>query len=140
MKPITDTDVHQAAAALHHAMTADPYPEQADEFLARSSVWHEASQDKQRRGELRARVRDLVVDAADVSEWAIELGATGLQPYHSHAWRSEGGFDVAVQVAASPRMLPGIRREFVRAVHTAVENTYASFMARIPARSQEPTR
>lgn len=129
---LTDIQLHRAAAALHHALTEDIQPEQADRFLRRHLAFCAIEPGSPRQKEIRGTVADLVNGAAYVSEWAVELGALNLTPYHTHAWRTEDSFDLAVQLAAGDELKPAFRKELARAVHQAVEGVYGKFLGRVP--------
>lgn len=128
----TDNHLHRAAADLHHALATSPISVDADQFISRHPAWDASEAGIASRVELRARVADLVTHAADTSEWAVELGALSLTPYHAHAWRTNEGFDVAVQLAAGVAMKPAFRNELAHAVQAAVEDVYAKFLAQVP--------
>lgn len=130
--PFTDNQLHRAAADLHHALATSPIPVDADQFLSRHPAWDASEAGLPSRVELRARVADLVTHAADTSEWAVELGALGLTPYNTHAWRTNEGVDVAVQLAAGAAMKPAFRNEVARAVQGAVEDVYAKYLGQVP--------
>lgn len=130
---LTDIQLHRAAAALlHHALTQNTEPEQADPFLRRHLAYCAVEPGSPRQAELRGRVAGLVNQAADVSEWAVELGALNLAPYYAHVWRTEDGLDLAVQLAAGDGMKPVFRRQLTRAVHQAVEGVYGKFLGQVP--------
>ncbi|MEW2568398.1 hypothetical protein [Streptomyces sp. NPDC047070] len=140
MKQMPEADVHRAAAALYNSLRPVPDLEDADPFLCRSKEWHRIEQDPASRREHRKQVLDLVAGAADVSEWAVELGQCGLKPFETYAWKSENAFDLAVQIAANAALNPAQRRELIRAVHAAVEGTYRRFFGMVPACESASTR
>ncbi len=132
MKTLPDAACQRAAASLYRYLTSDPPPTAADGFLSTHPAWKEIADDVQRKAAARARVHELVAGAADVAEWAVGLGDAGLTPFESHTWGTAAGVDFAVQIAASPDLLPAHRRELIRAVHTAVQNTYERFLGQVP--------
>lgn len=127
-----DVQVHRAAADLHHYLTTGTNPVKAREVLRGHPVWKTRDLDGTGQTDFPGQVALLVDQAADVSQWAVELGALGLTPYHAHAWRTNEGFDVAVQLAAGAAMKPAFRNELAHAVQAAVEDVYAKFLAQVP--------
>lgn len=72
----------------------------------------------------RQQIDDLIRDAADVSEWAIQLGAAGLTPHPAMACQSTSGrYNVAVQVATANDLLPDARDELIAEIRKAVDDT-----------------
>ncbi|MGW7617345.1 hypothetical protein ACWGLG_16060 [Streptomyces antimycoticus] len=72
----------------------------------------------------RQQVDDLIRDAADVSEWAIQLGAANLTPHPAMAWQSTSGrYNVAVQVATANDLIPAARDELITEIRKAVDET-----------------
>ncbi|MCQ8831840.1 hypothetical protein [Streptomyces malaysiensis] len=72
----------------------------------------------------RQQIDDLIRDAADVSEWAIQLSAASLTPHPAMAWQSTtGGYDVAVQVATANDLIPAARDELMAELRKAVGET-----------------
>ncbi|MGW3428012.1 hypothetical protein ACWDHW_08645 [Streptomyces melanosporofaciens] len=72
----------------------------------------------------RQQIDDLIRDAADVSEWAIQLGAAKLTPHPAMAWQSTtGGYDVAVQVATTRMLTDDARDELITEIRKAVGET-----------------
>jgi len=127
-----DVQVHRAAADLHHFLTTGTGPVKIDEFLRAHPAWEIHEIEDARQTDFREQVALLVDQAADVSQWAVELGALALTPYHAHAWRTNEGVDVAVQIAAGAAMKPAFRNEIAHAVQVAVEDVYAKFLGRVP--------
>ncbi|MFJ2110543.1 hypothetical protein ACIOEX_01220 [Streptomyces sp. NPDC087850] len=97
-RPYTDADLRAEAAWQHAGLTEDPdfggVGEQMEDRFVRYEVvdadhgglmpapgsprWSEAGEgefDKAQR-----KIHDLIDNAADVSEWAVDLGADGLEP------------------------------------------------------------
>jgi hypothetical protein len=126
-----DVGFHRAAAALHQELATHPHPSEVDSYLdAGPASAVEAGSEE--HAELRRRVLTLVRGAADVSEWAVELGAANLTPFHTHAWRTAAGEDFAVQLAAGEELKPAFRRVLTRAVHDAVEGVYEEYLNQVP--------
>lgn len=121
-----DTKVHQAGAAVYRELVKDLHTVEVDGYLPDLDA---GSGD---HAELRSSIADLVRGAADVSEWAVELGAAGLTPCHSYLWRTTTGEDVAVQLAAGEALKPAFRRVLTTAIHAAVEGVYEQFLNQVP--------
>lgn len=123
-----DAAIHQAAATVFRELVKDLHAVEVDGYLP----------DLDERGidagpvALRSKITDLVRGAADVSEWAIELGAANLTPFHAHAWRTPAGEDFAVQLAATDALQPAFRRVLTNAIHAAVEGFYEEFLNQVP--------
>jgi hypothetical protein len=94
-RPYTDDDLLAEAARQHVALTEDPDfmgvgeqmqgseiesllpPEEADG--AEGPHWDEVL-DEDQFSDAQRRIHGLISSAADVSEWAVHLGADGLEP------------------------------------------------------------
>ena len=76
----TDDDLRAAAALMHYAMTTEPNPTDADAVLSGHPAWANVEVGGDEEDQLRESVVELVSGAADVSEWAVNLGADGLEP------------------------------------------------------------
>ncbi|MFI0530282.1 hypothetical protein ACH3XX_09560 [Streptomyces scabiei] len=94
-RPYTDDDLRAEATRQHVALTEDPDfmgvgeqmqgseidsllpPEEADD--AEGPHWDEAL-DEDQFSDAQRRIHGLISNAADVSEWAVHLGADGLEP------------------------------------------------------------
>ncbi|MGW1300390.1 hypothetical protein ACWD5R_11340 [Streptomyces sp. NPDC002514] len=76
-RPYTDDDLRAEAARQHAALTEDPdfmgVGEQMDD-----QTWRSLSEDAYDAAQ--RSIHDLINGAADVSEWAVNLGADGLEP------------------------------------------------------------
>lgn len=95
-RPYTDDDLRAEAARQHHTATTDPdfmgIGEQMEDSIVASTedgdtglTWHEllvpeGGGSYEAYGEAQNAINDLLSKAADVSEWAINLGADGLEP------------------------------------------------------------
>ncbi len=93
--PYTDSDLRSEAARQYNTLTSDPDfmgvgeqmqgsevesllpPEEADG--AEGAHWEDILE-KEAFGEAQERIHDLINGAADVSKWAIDMGADGLEP------------------------------------------------------------
>ncbi|MCT2591107.1 DUF6011 domain-containing protein [Streptomyces sp. N2-109] len=152
-RPYTDADLRTEAARQHAALTAKPdlhyvgmqmvgipIASRADE---RRGCWHDLDdiagdgvdgRDTDPFGTAQRAVNDLMVGAADTSEWAVQLGAAGLEPHPSQAWMCAGvGYELAVQVATSPDLKAGAREELLREIRAAVDATVRRVLNRQPA-------
>ncbi|MER8158123.1 hypothetical protein [Streptomyces sp. NPDC094472] len=93
--PYTEDDLRAEAAAQHAVLTEDPdfmgVGEQMDDDIVTSTetdgggrTWSELLPYEADGGEAynsaQRKVHDLIRGAADVSEWAVNLGADGLEP------------------------------------------------------------
>ncbi|MFJ3949019.1 hypothetical protein ACIPXV_02970 [Streptomyces libani] len=94
-QPYTDDDLRAEAARQHAALTEDPeymcVGEQMADHIVEStredgaprnwdSVLRLNADDYEQFEAAQRRVHALVAGAADVSEWAVDLGADGLEP------------------------------------------------------------
>lgn len=128
--PYTDADLYAEAARQHHALTEDPdfmgVGEQMDGRRIPSTDdglggmgWDGLPDDHYRAAQ--RRIHDLINDAADVSEWAVQLGAAGLSETVTHGWHCSGrGWDLAVQIAHHQQIDPGVLDAIDAAVKGAV--------------------
>lgn len=98
-QPYTDEDLRTEAARQHATLTEDPDfmgvgeqmqdqeiesllpPEEADG--AEGPHWDEVL-DEDQFDEAQRKIHSLISHAADVSEWAVDLGADGLEPSDDH--------------------------------------------------------
>lgn len=120
--PYTDTDLRAEAARQHAGLTEDPdyvgIGEQMDD-----EIWRGLSEDDYDAAQ--RSIHDLINGAADVSEWAVNLGAAGLTRTVSMGWYVSGsGWDLAVQIAHLPQIKPEVRDEIESAVRRAVERVF----------------
>lgn len=132
--PYTDDDVLRAAIRAHRELTNRMDTATADHGLSMQPDWPWVDVGSDEHDALRKRVADLVLEAPSMAQWAIELGAAGLDQTEAHAWTGTEGLDVAVQIAVNPRVLPAIRREMMRAAQAGIEGVYAKFLGREPQR------
>lgn len=78
-------------------------------------------------------IDDLLTEAADVSGWAITLGAAGLRPVTEHAVAvTTGGYAVAIQIATDPDLTDDARDELVAALRTAIDETTSRILGLKP--------
>lgn len=94
--PYTDADLLAEAARQHATLTEDPDFMGVGEQMEDAPVDHTDDNDtsltwkellvpegggsREAFGEAQRKIHDLIGDAADVSEWAVQLGAAGLEP------------------------------------------------------------
>jgi hypothetical protein len=79
----------------------------------------------------------LIIGAADVSEWAVLLGAARLVPQEPFAVRSTtGGYEVAVQVAVSDEFTDADRAELLDTIRRAAEAAACRALSMKPAAQQ----
>ncbi|MGW3428927.1 hypothetical protein ACWDHW_13365 [Streptomyces melanosporofaciens] len=93
--PYTEDDLRAEAAAQHAVLTEDPdfmgVGEQMDDDIVESTestdggrTWSQLLPFETDEGEAyntaQRKIHDLIRSAADVSEWAVNLGADGLEP------------------------------------------------------------
>jgi hypothetical protein len=127
--PYTKADLRAEAARQHATLTQDPdflgIGEQMEGHKIPSRgdfQWDQLSDDDYDAA--RAAVDDLLTNAADVSEWAVQLGAAGLTPQPAMGWYvTTSGWDVAVQVATTDMLTDAARAELLTAIQAAVDKT-----------------
>ncbi|MEU9921912.1 hypothetical protein AB0H51_11545 [Streptomyces griseoluteus] len=96
-RPYTDDDLRAEAARQHATLTEDPDFMGVGEQMGDATVEHTddgetsltwsdllvpegAGASYEAFGEAQRKIHDLIGGAADVSEWAVNLGADGLEP------------------------------------------------------------
>lgn len=132
-RPYTEADLRAEAARQHQTATEDPdfvgIAEQMDGAFIDSTVvdsdpetgtepvtgrtWDQL--DEEEFGKAHRAIDDILGRAADVSDWAIELGADGLEPDEEHV-------DIAgarIHFAFDPGMPEEMRASVIAAVHAA---------------------
>lgn len=129
-RPYTDEDLRAEAARQHYTATTDPdfmgIGERMDgaqiaslyqgDDDADGITWDEALT-REEFGTAQRAIDDLLTSAADTSEWAISLGADGLEPdEHSITIGEPGDLAVRVHFAFNPSLDDGQRAELVRIV------------------------
>ena len=93
--------------------------------------WDDVSEDE--HDDAQEKIHDLITGAADVSEWAITLGAAGLTPHEPYAIRSLGEYDVAVQIATTGQLTDTARDELLDAIREAVLEASCRVLCMKPA-------
>lgn len=121
-RPYTDADLYAEAARQHAVLTEDPDFMGVGEQMDGDATWGRLSEDDFELAQ--NRIADLIGDAADVSKWAVQLGAAGLTPHEPIAIRSTtAGWEVAVQVATTDQLTDTARADLLDAIRDAVTST-----------------
>jgi hypothetical protein len=136
-RPYTDDDLRTEAARQHATLAEDPDfmgvgemmqdqeiesllpPEEADG--AEGPHWDDLL-DEDQFNEAQRKVHDLITGAADVSEWAINLGADGLEPSDEHVI-SLGADEkpiARIHFAFEPGMPDNMRTSLVQGIGNAI--------------------
>ena len=142
-RPYTDADLRAEAARQYHELTEDPDHGCVGEGMTNSVIhsranwnskawWHSLNEDD--RDLAQDAIHDLISGAADVSEWAVTLGAAGLTPHEPYAIRSvTGEWEVAVQVATTGQLTDDARAELLPAIREAVDTVVCRVLGHKPA-------
>jgi hypothetical protein len=138
-KPYTDDDLRAEAARQHYVATIDPdfmgIGEQVDGRFINSSVddpdpgqgtepvtgrtWD--SLNPEEFGKAQRAIDDLLGKAADVSDWAINLGADGLEPVeHCLSIGADDRPIARVHFAFEPGMPEKMRQSLVMGIATEI--------------------
>jgi hypothetical protein len=117
-RPYTDDDLRVEAARQYVALTEDPdfmgVGEQMDD-----EEWRSLSADD--FNSAQRKIHDLINGAADVSEWAINLGADGLEPLPEQmSAQTDNGPWFRLHFAVRPDMPDDMRRALVEGVGTEI--------------------
>jgi hypothetical protein len=121
-RPYTDDDLRAEAARQHATLTEDPdfvgVGEQMDD-----EEWRSLNADD--FDAAQRSIHDLINGAADVSEWAVNLGADGLEPSpHVINLDGDNGPFVRIHFAFHPDMPERDRQRFGLAFAQAIaDNT-----------------
>ena len=135
-RPYTDDDVRVEAARQHYTATTDPdfmgIGEQMDGSPIESTCFDAAGERQApgrtwdqlngtQFGEAQRDIDDLLGKAADVSEWAVNLGADGLEPSPDviNLDNDEGAF-VRIHFAFHPDMAIRDRQRFALGVQQVI--------------------
>ncbi|WP_086710266.1 hypothetical protein [Streptomyces antimycoticus] len=126
--PYTEDDLRAVAAAQHAALTEDPdfmgVGEQMDDDTVMSTegtdggrTWAELldpdGDGTEAYESAQRRIHDLINGAADMSKWAVDLGADGLQPEdHTITLDGDGKPLVRLHLAFHPDMDNAAREGF----------------------------
>ena len=128
--PYTDDDLRTEAARQYAEilrapdllevggeMYGQPIPSTAGGDLVR---WRELGSEDWR--DARNEVRELLTSVADVSRWAVDLGANHLTRTTELTWGHPTNWTLAVQVAHRRGLNDDLRRELVDAIRNAVRS------------------
>jgi hypothetical protein len=136
-RPYTDADLRAEAARQHKQLTEDPDFMGIGESMEGADIastvpadgGHGRQWDDLPDNDFDAAQRaidDLISGAADVSAWAVTLGAAGLQPVADFGIRLAGdGYPLAVQIAVDPDITDAAREELVAALTEVISATGA---------------
>lgn len=120
--PYTDADLRMEAASQHHAATRDPDFMGIGEQMT-DETWRSLSEDG--FDAARRSVDGLLSSAADVSEWAIGLGADGLVPSSNVLGMQAGETPIVrVHMAFHPDMGEAARAEFAMQLGAALRDVH----------------
>lgn len=138
-RPYTDEDLRAEAARQHYTSTTDPDFMGIGEQMEDAPVDHtddgetsltwqellvpEGGGSWEAFGEAQRKIHDLINGAADVSEWAINLGADGLEPSDEHVITLDGdGKPIArIHFAFEPGMPDDTRTALVQGIGQAID-------------------
>ncbi len=132
----TDTDLRAEAARQHATLAEDPDFMGVGEMMDGRHVHYEADEaagclmpppgtprwdelDEDTFEAAQRSIHDLINGAADVSEWAVELGADGLEPSEQQLTLGRGEPRVRIHFAFAPDMSETDRRDFVAEIAAA---------------------
>lgn len=127
-RPYTDDDLRaEAAREIKYTLDnidTDGLLESSTHELGDGSRWEQLAEGDWR--EALRRVDDLVEGAADVSEWAINLGADGLEPSDEHliTVNADNGVErpiARIHFAFEPGMPEEMRTAFVQGIGQALD-------------------
>ncbi|MFE9921599.1 hypothetical protein ACFYQA_08450 [Streptomyces sp. NPDC005774] len=159
-QPYTNDDLRAEASRQHAILTEDPdyvgVGEQMEDAWVPSvettedgsaRTWRqllviekddEDDEDYTAYGEAQEKIHGLINGAADVSEWAVNLGADGLQPdAHQLTWSAGEQPIVRVHFAFHPDMHDEARDYLVTAVGEALHEQMQR-AATVPAAEEKP--
>lgn len=135
-QPYTDTDLRAEATRQHADLTRDPDYMGVGEQMEGQEVTPggEINWDDYRDETFEAAQRsihDLLTGAADVSQWAIDLGADGLEPTEHTIQLGVDPEDgdrprIRMHFAFSPDMDDDARTQFVMALSRAIARDIAA--------------
>ncbi|MGW4493814.1 hypothetical protein [Streptomyces sp. NPDC004376] len=140
-RPYTDDDLRTEAARQHATLTEDPdftgvgeamedsYVESTvidedPDFQPEGSTWGELlpynHDDGAAYNQVQRAIHRLISRAADVSQWAVNLGADGLEP-EEHSITLGAGKPIArIHFAFEPDMPEGMRTALVEGIGQAI--------------------
>ncbi|MFK4801714.1 hypothetical protein ACI3K5_23905 [Streptomyces sp. MPA0124] len=141
--PYTDDDLRAEAARQHAVLAEDPdfmgVGEQMEDATVEhtddgdtSLTWTEllvpqgAGASYEAFGEAQRKIHGLIQGAADVSEWAVNLGADGLEPSTEHEITLNAGRPIArIHFAFEPGMPEEMRTLLVEGIGDAINEAGA---------------
>ncbi|GHA95257.1 hypothetical protein GCM10010330_56760 [Streptomyces tendae] len=147
-RPYTDTDLRAEAARQHATLTEDPdfmgVGEQMEAAWVPSvettedgsgRTWKQLlvvedetgdDEDYAAYDEAQRKIHALIRGAADVSEWAVNLGADGLEPSTEHEITLNAGRPIArIHFAFEPSMPEEMRTDLVEGIGDAINEAGA---------------
>jgi hypothetical protein len=130
-RPYTDTDLRAEAARQHATLIEDPdfmgvgEQMQDQEVTPDGGVAWDDFRDETFEAAQRS-IHDLINGAANVSEWAVNLGADNLQPSTEHEITLNAGRPIArIQFAFEPDMPEEMRTLLVEGIGDAINEAGA---------------
>jgi len=128
-QPYTEDDLRAEAARQHDELTVDTELEDVGERMVNAPIasrshwssqawWHSLSEADQATAQ--EQVHSLITGAADVSEWAVYLGADGVEPAGLFWLGDPGARRAAVMFAFATDMSDDDRQDFVRQLTSAL--------------------
>jgi len=134
-RPYTDDDLRAEAARQHATLIEDPdfmgvgeqmqdaIVESTDDGTCARQTWNELlvaptpNDEYDVFNEAKQKIHDLITGAADVSEWAVHLGADGLEPLGEQLTAdTQDGPWFRLHFAVRPDMPDDMRRALVEGV------------------------
>ncbi|MGD6750960.1 hypothetical protein [Streptomyces sp. BH105] len=134
-RPYTDDDLRSEAARQYATLAEDPdfmgtgeqmqdaIVESTDDGTCARQTWHgllvapTPDDEYEAYGEAQKQIHDLINGAAEISEWAIHLGADGLEPLPEQLSAQTGnGAWFRLHFAVRPDMPDDMRRALVEGV------------------------
>lgn len=113
-KPYTDADLRTEAASQYHAATRDRDFMGIGEQMT-DGIWRDLGVNDWDAA--RDKIGTLLTNAADVSEWAVALGAAELEP-DGRALNPEPG--VRIHFAFGPDVPEDVQRAWIDGIHHAI--------------------
>lgn len=135
-RPYTEEDLRAEAASQHKALTEDPdhigIGEAMDDDIVLSTettgggqTWRELLPQREDFDTARREIDNLIGHAADVSRWAVNLGADGLEPgtgVIDIGWNN-GPLDARLHIAFAPGTPDDERDALVKDLKDAIAGT-----------------
>ena len=131
-RPYTDDDLRAEAARQHRTATDDPDFSGISERMEGHKIASRGDFQWDQLGDhdfdtAQRAIDDLLGDAADVSQWAIGLGADGLQPSDEHeiTMNGDGKAIARIHFAFEPGMAEEMRTALVQGIGEAIDDALA---------------